>query len=83
MEKIKVLKSEKKSLKLKLREIQLVGLKSYRSYLDKEFENSKDKEIKEAYHKYIAKEIKDNIARVSKIEKKIAKKSADNSESEK
>ena len=41
----------------KYHEFEEMGLKSYRAYLEKEFENSKNADNKKAYSKYIEKEI--------------------------
>ena len=67
----KVTKEQKNQVVKKFLEFQLKGLLSYRKYLEKEFKNSAGKEIKKAYHNYIANELEGNKIKIEKINAKL------------
>lgn len=64
-------KEEKKTLKRKLREFRKTGLESYAAYLEKEKLNAEGKENKQAYFKYVVKELASARKKLEKLERKL------------
>lgn len=73
MEKIKITPAEKKPIKMRLLGFKKTGLLSYQAYLEKELESASKSENKEAYTKYITKELSGTHKKLKKIESKLIK----------
>jgi hypothetical protein len=66
-----VSENEKRNLKQKFFEFQKWGLESYGKYLAEQLEYASKSDLRNAYKKYIEKEIEMNILKINEIDEKL------------